>query len=140
MTKGSSQEERREARSRSKFCSIIDTGYLVDVGMAGKGKVDDDLDSFSSVFPDLPTVNAYLIFVKWRKSKSCKQQKHFQEKKDTVCLDGTLYSQKTVPSIILSLLNFERVVELKALIQRFRVAPVQDFQAWLNIQITQESF
>lgn len=40
----------------------INTGHLMDAGMAGKGKVEDDLDSFSTVFQDLPTINAQLIF------------------------------------------------------------------------------
>lgn len=42
----------------------INTGHLMDAGMAGKGKAEDDLDSFSTVFQDLPTINAQLIFFK----------------------------------------------------------------------------
>lgn len=42
LTKGSSQEG-REARSRRKLYRI-NTGHLKDIGRAGKGKVEDDLD------------------------------------------------------------------------------------------------
>lgn len=62
----------------------------MDVGTVEKGKAEDDLDSFSTVFLDLPTINAQLTFVKWRQnSGGVSNKKHFQEK-DTVCLDGVL--------------------------------------------------
>lgn len=36
----------------------------MDIGTEEKGKVEDDLDLFSTVFLDLPTINAQLTFDK----------------------------------------------------------------------------
>lgn len=92
LTKGSTQEERREARSRSKFYRTS-TGCLMDVGTAGKGKVKDDLDLFSTVSLNLPTINVQLTFAKWRRTIQLQATKTFS--RERYCLLGQNFISRT---------------------------------------------